>query len=44
MAPFAPNETVVYIALGLVALWRLPVWGCRVLDFLRDFRNFRDGD
>lgn len=32
------------IALILVVVWRAPVWGQRVLAFLRDLDNYRAGD
>jgi hypothetical protein len=43
MNTFAQNPVVLYILLGLIALWRLPAWGIRVLDFIRDLRKFRKG-
>lgn len=41
MASFVPNETFAYIALSMLALWKLPIWGRRVLAFSRDLRRFR---
>lgn len=44
MGPLVQNPTAFYIALGLYAIWLLPLWGDRVLAFLRNFRKFREGD
>jgi len=44
MAPYAPNEILAYVLLGLIVAYNLPVWGQRVLAFLRDLRSFRSGD
>jgi hypothetical protein len=40
MAPFVHNETIAYVALGLIAIYKLPAWGRSVLAFLRDVRKF----
>jgi len=40
MDPLAQNPAAFYIVLGLIALWRLPVWGQRILAFLRDLLAF----
>jgi hypothetical protein len=42
MASPVQDPPALYIALALVMLWRLPLWGSRILDFLRDLRAFRD--
>ena len=44
MDPSAYSPIAVYLVIGLVALWRLPVWGQRVLAFLRDLKRFRRGE
>jgi len=40
----AYSSSALYLVIGLVVLWRLPVWGQRVLAFLRDLKRFRQGE
>jgi hypothetical protein len=43
MDHLAQNPFALYLVIGLLTLWYLPSWGRRVLAFLRDYRNFRNG-
>jgi len=40
----AQNPPALYLLIGLIAIWRLPIWGQKVLKFLRDFRRYRKGE
>ncbi len=44
MDSYVNNDTAFYVVLALVALWQLPIWGRRILEFLRELREFRSGD
>ncbi len=44
MDPYAYSSFAIYLVIGLVALWRLPLWGQRILAFLRDLEKFRRGE
>lgn len=40
MDSLAQNPIALYIVLALITLWGLPVWGQRILAFLRDLLKF----
>jgi hypothetical protein len=41
MPPFAESETAYFVSLALLAAWKFPVWGQRVLILKRDWDAYR---